>query len=185
MKNTLKLEFQLDAINYGRKNFVHADLDWETFSAMQAERGESMLTLMLNSMMYQMGRLEGGQGPRPVGLPELLVALSSPNKERELRLLLARQFEDIDQQIAGMQGPDGSVLLTERNKAALKALRVTLTKGKKNIGIFYGGAHLKDMEKDLQRMGFVRTGVTYRTAWDMPAPPTTRPKNSATTRASH
>ena len=116
MKNTLKLEFQLDAINYGRKNFVHADLDWETFSAMQAERGESMLTLMLNSMMYQMGRLEGGQGPRPVGLPELLVALSSPNKERELRLLLARQFEDIDQQIAGMQGPDGSVLLTSATK---------------------------------------------------------------------
>jgi hypothetical protein len=100
-----------------------------------------------------------------------------------LRLLLARSFSDIDDQIAGMQGKDGTVLLTERNKAAMKVLNQQLMKGKKNIGIFYGGAHLRDMEERLGKMGFTRVGVTYRAAWDMPAPPATQPTTKATSRA--
>jgi hypothetical protein len=145
MTNTLKLQFQLDAINYNRPNFVHADLDWETFEQMQSERGESMLSLMLNSALYSMGRADAPQ----IGLPDLLGALGSPDRDRQLRLLLARQFKGIDEQITGMEGKDGTVLLTERNKAAMKALNQTMMKGKKNIGIFYGGAHLRDMEQRL------------------------------------
>lgn len=177
LTNTLKLQFQLDAINYKRPNFVHADLDWETFQQMQNERGESMMSLMLNSALYSMGRDDAPQ----IGLPDLLGALGSPNRDRQLRLLLARQFQSIDEQIAGMQGKDGTVLLTERNKAAMKALNQTMMKGKKNIGVFYGGAHLKDMEQRLQSIGFTRIGVTYRTAWNMPAPPATQPTTRAAT----
>jgi hypothetical protein len=177
LSNTLKLQFQLDAINYKRANFVHADLDYETFEAMQNERGESMLTLMLNSMLYSMGKSDAPQ----IGLPDLLGALGSPDRDRQLRLLLARQFKDIDEEIAAMQGKDGTVLLTERNKAAMKALDQTIMKGKKNIGIFYGGAHLRDMEQRLYQLGFIKIGVTYRTAWNMPAPPATQP-TMATTR---
>ena len=39
MKDMLGLEFQLDLIDYSASNFVHADLDAETFEKMQAERG--------------------------------------------------------------------------------------------------------------------------------------------------
>ena len=35
LKDVLKLDFQLDAIDYSAKNFVHADLDAETFRKMQ------------------------------------------------------------------------------------------------------------------------------------------------------
>ena len=35
-KRTLDLEFQLDAIDYEAKNFIHADLDAETFQQMQS-----------------------------------------------------------------------------------------------------------------------------------------------------
>src|SRR5205085_43570 len=56
LKDRLDLVFQLDAIDYGAKNFVHADLDVETFERMQEERGESMLTLMLQSMMHEMAK---------------------------------------------------------------------------------------------------------------------------------
>jgi hypothetical protein len=177
LTNTLKLQFQLDAINYKRPNFVHADLDYETFEQLQSERGESMMSLMMNSALYSMGKGDAQQ----IGLPDLLGALGSPNRDRQLRLLLARQFKDIDDQIAAMQGKDGTVLLTERNKAAMKALNQTMMKGKKNIGIFYGGAHLRDMEQRLYKIGFTKIGVTYRTAWNMPAPPATQPTTRAAT----
>jgi hypothetical protein len=177
LTNTLKLQFQLDAINYKRPNFVHADLDYETFEQLQSERGESMMSLMMNSALYSMGKGDAQQ----IGLPDLLGALGSPNRDRQLRLLLARQFKDIDDQIAAMQGKDGTVLLTERNKAAMKALNQTMMKGKKNIGIFYGGAHLHDMEQRLYKLGFTKIGVTYRTAWNMPAPPATQPTTRAAT----
>jgi hypothetical protein len=179
LTNTLKLQFQLDAINYKRPNFVHADLDYETFAQLQSERGESMMSLMMNSALYSMGKGDAQQ----IGLPDLLGALGSPDRDRQLRLMLARQFKDIDEQITGMEGKDGTVLLTERNKAAMKALNQTLMKGKKNIGIFYGGAHLRDMEKRLQTIGFTQIGVTYRTAWNMPAPPATQPTTKAATRS--
>ena len=42
LKNVLKLDFQLESINYDRPNFVHADLDAETFNELQAQRGESL-----------------------------------------------------------------------------------------------------------------------------------------------
>src|SRR5579862_1393369 len=42
LKNVLALDFQLDDIDYTRKNFVHADLDAETFQSLQKERGESL-----------------------------------------------------------------------------------------------------------------------------------------------
>jgi hypothetical protein len=177
LTNTLKLQFQLDAINYKRPNFVHADLDYETFEQLQSERGESMMSLMMNSALYSMGKGDAQQ----IGLPDLLGALGSPNRDRQLRLLLARQFKDIDDQIAAMQGKDGTVLLTERNKAAMKALNQTMMKGKKTIGIFYGGAHLRDMEQRLYKIGFTKIGVTYRTAWNMPAPPATQPTTRAAT----
>jgi hypothetical protein len=168
LKDTLELEFQLDAIDYSPKNFVHADLDYETFEEKQAERGESMFTLMMRSMMAEMNRQAAGAGGRPITLIDLLVAMTSPDSARQYKLLLARQFEDIDAQMAGLEGPDGSVILTERNKAAVKVLKEQLVAGKKNLGIFYGAAHMTGIEQTLTaEMGFKREAVRYLVAWDM------------------
>ena len=56
LKDTLNLEYQLDQIDYSAPNFVHADLDAETFEKMQAERGESFATLMLQQLMKAMSQ---------------------------------------------------------------------------------------------------------------------------------
>src|SRR5690349_18081884 len=45
LKDALNLEFQLDVVDYTAPNFIHADLDAETFQKMQDERGESMTML--------------------------------------------------------------------------------------------------------------------------------------------
>ena len=51
--------------------------------------------------------------------------------------------------------------------AAMKVLKEQLEAGKKNIGIFYGAAHLRDMEERLKAMKFEREGSEWRVAWDM------------------
>src|SRR3954467_13788053 len=56
MKDRLDLVFQLDAVNYQRPNFVHADLDYETFEKMQDERGESVFSLMLRAALNDMAK---------------------------------------------------------------------------------------------------------------------------------
>lgn len=162
MKDTLDLKFQLDQIDYTAPNFVHADLDYETFEKMEEERGESIWTLMLQQMIKQMANPPENQPE--IGLPELLNALTSPDRARQLKLLLGRQFGDIEAQMSGF---GGTVLITERNKACFKVLDREIADGKKNLGIFYGAGHMGDMEQRMLARGFHRTGTEWRTAWNL------------------
>ena len=166
LKDLLELEFQLDAIDYRAKNFVHADLTAEEFVQLQEERGESILSLMLRAMMAEMQKPQ--QAPE-ISLPELLVAFTSPDRARHFKMILGRQFEDMEQKVAGLEGPNGSVLVTERNKAAIRILKETVAKGKKNVGLFYGAAHMPDLSKRLAEAGFKPVKTEWRVAWDMTA----------------
>jgi hypothetical protein len=176
LKNTLKLQFQLEAINYDAPNFVHADLDAETFFQMENQRGESITGLMIKSMLQEMTDPANDDDPTG-GVGPLLLALSNPDKARGLKMMLGEQFGRMDDMLAGMEGPDGSVLLTERNKACMKVLADCLAKGDKKIGIFYGAGHLRGMEKIMtSQMGFQQAGDPHwRIAWDMSGPPATQP----------
>jgi hypothetical protein len=174
LKDALELEFQLDGVDYSKKNFVHADLDAETFERLQAERGESILGLMVQQMIREFAKnMEGkneARGAEPNVL-DILSALDAPDRAKRFKLILGRSFGQMEDQIAGFQG---TVLVTERNKKALAVLKDQIRAGKKNIGVFYGAAHLPDMESRLALMGFKRTGVEYKVAWDIadePAPP--------------
>lgn len=170
LKNVLKLEFQLEHINYDRPNFVHADLDVETFNEMQAARGESLFRLMLRSMLHEMSRQRKGEGKAggQVTLFDLLAAMRSPDSARQYKLLFARQMQDIEAQLEGIEGKDGSVIIAERNKGALRVLEREIAEGKRNIGVFYGAGHMRGIEDALlSEMGFKRTGVEWRVAWDM------------------
>jgi len=165
LKDFLDLDFQLDDIDYRAKNFVHADLDAETFARMQAERGESIFTLMLREILNEMSKPQANQPE--ISLTELVVALTSPDRARHFKLILARSFEDMEAKVAGMEGPQGSVLVSERNKAAIRVLQEQIKAGRKNLGIFYGAAHMPDMEKRVEALGFKPVGSEWRTAWDM------------------
>ena len=83
-----------------------------------------------------------------------------------MKLELGRQFHDIESMIGGMEGPDGSVLVAERNITALKVMDREIKSGKKNLGIFYGAAHLPDFDKRLTKeLGFQRAETSWNTAW--------------------
>ena len=174
MKDALELKFQLDEIDYQAPNFIHADLDYETFEKMEEERGESIWTLMLQQMLKQM--LNPPANQPDIGLPDLLNALTSTDRARQLKLLLGRQFGDIEAQMSGF---GGTVLITERNKACFKVLDKEIADGKTNLGIFYGAGHMSEMQDLLLSRGFHETGTKWLTAWDMTGADRPTKKNNA------
>jgi hypothetical protein len=172
LKDSLNLEFQLDVIDYSAPNFVHADLDAETFAQKQAERGESFMTLMLQQMMRAMSqpppKLQ--QDPQELAqqqMDELIKMVCRPDHERQLKLLVAKHMADVEDAAMGLDGPGGSAILTDRNEAAIAKLKETLASGKKDIAIFYGAAHMPDLSKRLAAMGFKPLATDWRMAWDL------------------
>lgn len=181
MSELLELAYQLDEIDYTRPNFVHADMDAEQFARRQAARGESFMTIVLRAYQMELTRSASGQTNPTVQLAQMLDALADrPNRGRKFKTILGRQFSDIEPMLQGLEGPDGSVILSERNDAAIKVLKEQLAKGKRNVGIFYGAAHLTGMDKTLRRMGFRQTASEWRVAWDVPPAPVTTTTRQAT-----
>ena len=172
LKDTLNLEFQLDAVDYTPRNFVHADMDAETFEKMSVARGETMPMLMLKNLMRAMSEPEEAQKQLPQGDPEeqikeLVRIFTRPDSERRLKTMIARQMMDIELEAAGLGG-ENSVILTERNKAAMKVLEETLKqKDKRTIAVYYGAAHMPDLEKRMEALGFKPVATEWRLAWDL------------------
>jgi len=73
----------------------------------------------------------------------------------------------MDTAAMGLDGPGGSVIVTERNKAAMQTLDDTLGKGAKKVAIFYGAAHMPDMASRLEAEGFKPVATGWTVAWDL------------------
>lgn len=175
LRDSLDLDFQLDAIDYRAKNFVHADLDAETFQKLNKERGESIVQLMLKLALAEYKRDKEGKSKSDPNLGlKMIAALFMPDSARALKYLLAAQLQNMEELLAGLkEGADGkgSVLLIERNKKLMRVLRDRLKMGEKNIGVFYGGAHLSDVEERIfKEIGLKRTKIRWEKAWVIARP---------------
>lgn len=171
MKNALKLEFQLDAIDYSAKNFVHADMTPRAFEKAQSKKGESLSGLMFKTMMDQQAAYSPGDAVREN--LRFIAALTNKNRTHALKLYLGKQIGEMEKTVIGM-GKDskgkqkGTVLLEGRNKVAIRVLKKTLRNPRKRkIGIFYGAAHMPDLEMRLEKLGFKKKKVEWLVAWDM------------------
>jgi hypothetical protein len=70
---------------------------------------------------------------------------------------------------------DGVYLLTARNEIAIDTLRRHLERGDRDVALFYGAAHGRDLERRLFDLGFERDGEPeYLDAWSIDAPPDAR-----------
>lgn len=173
MKNMLSLQFQLDYIDYSKKNLVHADMTPEEFSESMTRRGESMTQMFLR--MFGQSIAMQSRDPARGGDVQFLSALFAKPERRALRLkrVMAEQFEDMETATAVLDGPEGSTIVTERNKAALRILKQQLDAGHARIAIFYGAAHLPDMEERLESdFQLKRSKTEWLTAWDLSDTPT-------------
>ncbi|MCA8961211.1 MAG: hypothetical protein KDC38_11890 [Planctomycetes bacterium] len=171
LQRALALEFQLDGIDYSVANFVHADMTPEQFARSQEKRGESLLTMMFRSYMAAFQRELSGNGSSMT--PDALFrAFESKDRARALKLLLAGELSQIESLMAGFDGPDGeSAIVTDRNKVCIGVLEDELAeKGRRRIGIFYGGAHMPDMIARVKALGFEVRHHRFLTAWDCRSP---------------
>jgi hypothetical protein len=166
MTHVLGLTFQLDEVDYTRKNFVHADMTPEEFSRSMKDRGETMLGIFFRMMAQGLSQ----QARDPTGADDikLLAALFSANREHELKVFMAEQFAEMDAMMDVFGGKDGSTLVTERNKKALSVLKRQIKKGRRHLAVFYGAAHMRDMDQKLQdEFGLRRESVVWVSAWDL------------------
>ena len=100
------------------------------------------------------------------------MALFDRNRALRLKRLMAEQFADLEMAMAALNGPDGSTLVTERNKVALAKLDKQWSQGRKRVAIFYGVGHLPDMAQRLVAdFNLHETGQSWLTAWNLAGSP--------------
>lgn len=163
MTRFLELEFQLDAIDYRAKNFVHADLTMEEFSRLQEERGETIFTLVENMMRVQMAS-EDFVSSQP-GLIDIISAFVSGNRAGAFKRLLAKQIAEMETLVIAAERQGSTVLFTERNKRVMETLQKQMEKDARRLAIFFGAGHHVDLEQRLLELGFHKVGESWLTAW--------------------
>ncbi len=166
MQGMLGLEHQLQQVDYSPENFVHADMSPDEFAESMKRRDESFFKMFFRALGQSAARQNiEGQGTSDA---ELLFALFSKDRTLRLKRILAEQFGDLEQSTAVFDGPDGSTILTERNKKALEVLDREIKAGKKKLAIFYGAAHLPDMERRLHDEFHLKpTETRWINAWKL------------------
>ncbi len=173
----LRLTFQLDHVDYQAENFVHADVTPRRLSELMDERGENLFSLVISAMLTSM-KAQASIDPEEAQAQgvEMLLALLSTDDGRSLKKVLARQFGDLERIAAGLgDSKMGELLLTERNKACIEVVEEQLDDGDRRLGVFYGAAHMPDLERRLHGMGFERASDAWMDAWVVPP----RPKKKA------
>lgn len=169
MKTTLKLHGQLEGIDYQAKNFVHADMNLQQFTKTQETKKESFLTLYLRAAQAQKSANDKkGVDSDAAGLVMLLKLLTSKDSSTGLKRMIAEQFDSVEDIMAGVESGGGTVLVGERNRVALEVMDQQIAAGKKRLAIFYGAAHLADMEERLLKKGFKPVKTEWLKAWNLP-----------------
>ncbi len=183
LKGMLALEHQLNLVDYTKENMIHADMSPDDFAKSMEDRNESFFG-MFARMMGQAMAQQSVQKNKTSDF-DVLAALFSPDRAKSMKRIMAEQFENVEGVMGALEGPDGSTIITERNKVALKKLAEQIAAGKKKIAIFYGAGHLGDMEKRLTGEDFKlkRSGEDWLDAWHLGAEPPAKPADETPKKA--
>lgn len=171
MTQMLGLSYQLDKVDYTKRNFVHADISPGDFSKSMKDRGES-LTQVLFRMIGRAIAQDADGGRNTESEIDLLSALLSRDRDFALKRTMAKQFEDMEGAISVFEGRNGSTIVSVRNKKAVDILEKEIKQGRKKLAIFYGAAHMPDMaERITKRLKMQPAGEpTWMMAWDLRRP---------------
>ncbi|MCF6226910.1 MAG: hypothetical protein L3J22_11510 [Xanthomonadales bacterium] len=169
MQNVLGLTFQLDEVDYSASNFVHADISPTDFKRSMAEKGESFLSMFVK--VWRVGMQQQTANKNAATDVQLLLALFSPTRERDLKVLAAQQFSQMRPTLDALEGENGSTIITTRNLKALQILRQEIEKGHKKLAIFYGAAHMPGIEEGLiEEFGMKLDQINWVDGWDLRVP---------------
>jgi len=164
MKNMLQLSFQLDEIDYGASNFVHADLTPTELSQSMDERGESLYVYFWRLFYASIDQY----AKDPIGLNDMrmLSAMLSADSDNAFKIILAYEMTNLDtlQEILGEDAD--SAVIGARNQRAVDVLKSQLDGGAKRVAIFFGVAHMPDMEQRMiNQLDLIYLDTTWIDAW--------------------
>ncbi len=171
-KSFLRLEFQLDAIDYTPSAFVHADVAWEEMDELMKARNESIMTLFTRaSTLAENGEVAGvpsDAAAMETMMKRVLGAVLTGNSA-ELKRSVAPFLSEAESFIEQLEGEDGTVLVGERNRVVMETLAaVRQERGRGRYAIFYGAGHMPDFERRLLAEGFAKGTVAWLDAWSIP-----------------
>lgn len=166
MKSMLGLEHQLEWVDYTPGNFVHADMSPDEFFDSMGNRGEGFLEmyfrLMGQSIAEQTKQAAAGESAEF----DLIMAMFSGDRERQLRIAMAKQMTAMEGVLTDFGGEKGSTIIHARNGIALERLAEQLAEGRQKVAIFYGAGHLSDMDQRLREDFSMRqTDKQWLDAW--------------------
>jgi len=166
MMNLLDLSFQLDEINYDAANFVHADLSPTEMRESMEERGESLYVYFWRIFFASLNEY----AKDPLGLKdmEVLSGVLVSGRGDSLKTMAAYEITNV-KQASDMLGDDsGSAVIEARNQRAIDVLVREIDGGAQRIGIFYGVAHMPDMEERLlDQLGLTYESTEWVDAWQL------------------
>lgn len=166
LQSILGLEFQLDHIDYTAENFVHADMSPEEFLESMKENEESFLKMAFKAIGQGMAK-QAAPGGDTTDI-DLLRAMVSDDRERDMRRVMATQMSDLESGMVIFNGKNGSTIINHRNRKAFEVMSEQIAAGKKHIGVFYGAGHLPDMQDRLFREhSMTRAGQFWLEAWNL------------------
>jgi hypothetical protein len=166
----LNLTFQLGAIDYTRKNMVHADATAEEFETMQKERGETTITLFARAMQAQLNGQMNSAAMSELDTFGLIRILMSRDSAAEFKKVLAKSLDQMESLTAAIEGKDGTVIVSGRNNVVVNKIKEVLAfKKQRRIAVFYGAAHMPGIESALIKdMKAKASGEEWLAAWTMP-----------------
>lgn len=170
-KSFLGLEFQLDGIDYSAPNFVHADVEWDTMSGLMEARNQNFSEIFTRAMsLSKEGSIAGlpdTEAGMSLMLGSLLTAVTTGNSNG-LKRVLAPFLSEAEGFITQLEGEDGTVLVTERNKLVMtKLAEEQKARGAGKYAIFYGAGHMPDFEDRLIAQGYAKKETAWADAWLM------------------
>jgi hypothetical protein len=166
MGEMLGMTFQKDGIDYTRTNLVHADM---TMDELKEKMGGGTINpmgqFMSEDQLAQMApllRMAAGFGK--------MMMERNPQMRDQFRMQMGRQLATAD--MGSALGPDGGrmmqVILIDRNEVCMNVLgRQLETQQDGSIAIFYGAAHMPDLEQRLAAQGFTLESKRWMSAWRM------------------
>jgi len=164
MTKLLDLSFQLDEINYDQANFVHADLSPEELRQSMADRGESLYVYFWRIFFATLDEY----AKDPLGLQDMkmLSTMVASGQDDSLKTMIAYEMTNMDQ-VQDILGEDsGSAVIGARNQRAVDILKREIDAGSRRIGIFYGVAHMPDLEERLlDQLGLRYVSTDWVDAW--------------------
>ncbi len=167
MEELLEFTHQMKAIDYTRKNLRHADLTGREFSRALEKKG------LFN---FSARALLRGIGPAFLQGLAMQAAMRGNDDQsvNRLRWQMAKTMTQLDSQmglmgVEDLENPD-DLIIGIRNDHAWEVLQEALPEGHRRIAIFYGAAHLPDLQRRLFEAGWLLEETRWLGAWQIPKP---------------